>query len=396
MLLALYSCDSSGGGGGADDPVAEESYEGDVALDGFVDNADLNFGKVSVYDRVDMQVEFAEAEKVILDEWVAIGHEYSYSIMLDYTKPFGGKPSLYVEMTDDDPTDGTDKTAGRCEVSFCYVTEEEFYANNDSGDTYEECQLLKQTYHYGHGIIPQDCTSYHQFSIYVSSDLNPAVKTIFAQWHGMPDRRLTQSPDGVIKMLTTDEFVELCETTYFVENIGYDIETDEENGWIVEQGGYPPIAFGFQDGFLYVQANSDRKWLSDKDERCNVNPSSDEVMVVKTTDEGYKTAVIAGKLPYEDFPKDCWVTFDVAIKWSEYSGTTEVITKSGWIDVLMKYGYGDGYTEYKLVDKQTVNVGRNDEYGYYFKYGIYRSSGTVDGEVWMSTFYNVAGYSQWF
>lgn len=38
----------------------------------------------------------------------------------------------------------------------------------------------------------------------------------------------------------------------------------KKNGWLVEQGGYPPLAFGFSGGWFYIKANSDRRWLTDK------------------------------------------------------------------------------------------------------------------------------------
>ncbi len=390
--FAICSCDSTT----AEDPVAEESYEGDVALDGFVDDAYLAYGRVSQYARITPNIEFAESDDILLDEWIAMGHTFDYSIMLDYTTPFDGKPSFYVEMTDD-PLTETDETEGRCELVYCFTTEEEFYANNTSGDTFEQCQLMKTVNHYGHGSLPQGCTSYHRFSVNMPEELDLAnLKTIFAQWHGSPDRTLTQSPEGVIKMLTTAEFVELCETTEFVSEIGYDKVSGEPNGWIVEQGGSPPVAFVFDDGYFCVKANSDRKWLSDKDESCSVTILKNEVGVPYVT--AYKEAVIAGAIPHEEFPKGCWVTFDVTIKWSEYSGETEVITEDGWIDVWMRYdeGEGEGQQQIHIVDNVTVRVGRNDELGYHFKYGIYRPSGTVEDEEWMTTCYNVAGYSQWF
>lgn len=67
------------------------------------------------------------------------------------------------------------------------------------------------------------------------------------------------------------------------------------NGWLVEQGGYPPLAFGFSGGLFYIKANSDRKWLTDKDDRCNANPGKTPVMKPLTSE--YKASTIAYKLP---------------------------------------------------------------------------------------------------
>lgn len=108
----------------------------------------------------------------------------------------------------------------------------------------------------------------------------------------MPDRTLVQTPQGEVKKLTIDEFVELEKTTIFKKNEGHEkvakldkqgnpvkdkqgnpvYQAGKVNGWLVEQGGYPPLAFGFSGGWFYIKANSDHKWLTDKDDRCNANP----------------------------------------------------------------------------------------------------------------------------
>lgn len=82
-------------------------------------------------------------------------------------------------------------------------------------------------------------------------------------WHA--DRTLVQTPESEVKKLTVDEFIELDKTTIFKKNTGYEkvVKLDKQgnpvkdkkgnpvykagkkNGWLVEQGGYPPLAFGF-------------------------------------------------------------------------------------------------------------------------------------------------------
>ncbi len=89
----------------------------------------------------------------------------------------------------------------------------------------------------------------------------------------MPDRTLVQTPEGEVKKLTVDEFIELDKTTIFKKNTGYEkvakldkqgnpvkdkkgnpiYKARKKNGWLVEQGGYPPLAFGFSGGWFYVK-----------------------------------------------------------------------------------------------------------------------------------------------
>ena len=51
----------------------------------------------------------------------------------------------------------------------------------------------------------------------------------------------------------------------------------------------------------------------------------------------YKASTIAYKLPFADFPKDCWITFRVHIDWTVYGKEAETIVKPGMLDVRMVY-----------------------------------------------------------
>ncbi len=152
-----------------------------------------------------------------------------------------------------------------------------------SSETYLNAQKMKTVYHYGKGIGKQGSSRKYIFSVYIPSTLRSDVTTIFAQWHGMPDRTLVSTPEGVVKKLTDVEFADLYDRMIFKKNIAHDkIEVTNKkgkitykagnaNGWLIEQGGYPPLAFGFAQGYFYIKANSDRKWLTDKTDRCNAD-----------------------------------------------------------------------------------------------------------------------------
>ena len=156
------------------------------------------------------------------------------------------------------------------ELSYCYATSTDFEGKAEN--TLANAQKILSVYHYGKGIIPPNSTSEHSFSVYFPKNMNTDVNTIFAQIHGMPDRTLVQNPDGDIYKMTDLEFLQLLETTIFKSNIGYEkvMETDkngnpkydsngnirykagEANGWLVEQGGYPPLECGISKGYCLL------------------------------------------------------------------------------------------------------------------------------------------------
>lgn len=352
--------------------------------------------------RVNVQSETAQPDRIIDGQWVAVGTKKKHTLQFDGTRMFGGKPSYRFELKQADNTlegYGKGETKGRVELSYCYATDADFAQK--PADTYSKAQKLKTVYHYGKGFCPQGSKMSYTFSVYIPSDLSSEVSTIFAQWHGMPTRTLAQTPEGKVVKLTVDEFLELEKTTVFKKNTGHEkiVKTNKEgkevvkagkpNGWLIEQGGYPPLAFGFSQGYFYIKANSDRRWLTDKTDRCNANAADSKVMVPRTSK--YKASTIAYKEPFADFPKDCWVTFDIEIDWTAYGKEKETIVKPGRLDVKMAYTPAGEKKAVKrhIVDNEEILIGRNDDDGYYFKFGIYRVGNSTE-----PVCYNLAGYSE--
>ena len=334
---------------------------------------------VPLTERVNVQADSARIDQIIDGRWVAVGAKKKHAIQRDFTCLFNGKPSYRFELRREDNTlegYGKGETKGRAELSYCYATSADF--NGLPADAYRKAQITKTVYHHGKGICPQGASRDYEFSVYIPSDLDSNVSTIFAQWHGMPDRTLVQTPEGEVKKLTVDEFIELDKTTIFKKNTGYEkvakldklgnpvkdkkgnpvYKAGKKNGWLVEQGGYPPLAFGFSGGWFYIKANSDRRWLTDKDDRCNTSE--------------YKASTIAYKMPFADFPKDCWVTFRIHIDWTTYGKEAETIVKPGKLDVQMEYADKKKTVKEHIVNNEEILIGRNDDDGYYFKFGIYR------------------------
>ena len=363
---------------------------------------------VPLTERVNVQADSACVNQIIDGCWVAVGAKKAHAIQRDFNLMFNGKPSYRFELKEDDNTlsgYAAGETKGRAEFSYCYATSDDF--KGKPADTYKKAQIMKTVYHHGKGICPQGASRDYEFSVYIPSTLGSDVSTIFAQWHGMPDRTLVQTPQGEVKKLTADEFMELDKTTIFKKNMGYEkkLKLDKQgnpvndkqgnpvyqagkaNGWLVEQGGYPPLAFGFSGGWFYIKANSDRKWLTDKDDRCNPNPEKTPIMKPVTSD--YKASTIAYKMPFADFPKDCWITFRIHIDWTVYGKEAETIVKPGMLDVQMDYQEKGKKVKKHIVDNEKIMIGRNDDDGYYFKFGIYRVGNSTK-----PVCYNLANYSE--
>ena len=218
---------------------------------------------VPLTERVNVQADSARIDQIIDGRWVAVGAKKKHAIQRDFTCLFNGKPSYRFELRREDNTlegYGKGETKGRAELSYCYATSADF--NGLPADAYRKAQITKTVYHHGKGICPQGASRDYEFSVYIPSDLDSNVSTIFAQWHGMPDRTLVQTPEGEVKKLTVDEFIELDKTTIFKKNTGYEkvakldkqgnpvkdkkgnpvYKAGKKNGWLVEQGGYPPLA----------------------------------------------------------------------------------------------------------------------------------------------------------
>ncbi len=358
-----------------------------------------NNGLKPITERVSIQNDTARINQIIEGEWVAVGTNKPHAISYEYSLMFKSQPSFRFELKEGDNTlsgYNIGETKGRAELSYCYATSNDFA--NFPAETFFNAQKVKDVYHYGKGMCEQGERRKYTFSIYVPSTLRDDVSTIFAQWHGMPDRTLVFTPDGVVKQLTVPEFLDLYDRMIFKKNIAYDkievvnkkgvisYKTGKPNGWLVEQGGYPPLAFGLSRGSFYIKANSDRKWLSDNTERCNIDPA--KAILMKPATSEYKTSTIAYKLSFDKFPKDCWITFVVDVKWTEYNLSEEIIAP-GKLDVKMAYDKNGKSIQEHIVKNETILIGRNDDNGYYFKFGIYRV-----GNSSVPVCYNLAGYRE--
>lgn len=358
-----------------------------------------NTGSEPLTARVNIQTDSARLDQVIDGEWVAVGIRKEGAICRDHDRLYNGLPSYRFTLGREDNTlsgYAPGETKGRAELSYCYATARDLAGMTDA--EYDAAQRMKTVYHHGKGICEQGSKWRYTFAVFIPSTLDSKVSTIFAQWHGMPDRTLATAPDGTVRRLPVAEFLAMEDTVVIRKDMVYHrVEaTDkrgkriwkagEPTGWKIEQGGYPPLAFGFSGGWFYIKANSDRRWFTDKSDRCNANAAEAKVMQPVTSE--YKASTIAYKLPFGEFPKDCWVTFEVEIDWTRYGGEAETVESPGRLDVKMVWNRGRRI-ERHIVDNERILIGRNDDAGYYFKFGIYRVGGSTE-----PVSYNLAAFSQ--
>ena len=94
-------------------------------------------------------------------------------------------------------------------------------------------------------------------------------------------------------------------------------------------------------------------------------------------------------MPFKSFPKECWVTFRVNIDWTLYGKEQETILRPGFLDVTMSYQQEGKERKKHIVNNEEILIGRNDEEGYYFKFGIYRVGNST-----IPVAYNLAGYEE--
>ena len=107
-------------------------------------------------ERVNVQADSARANQIIDDRWVAVGTNKPHTIQLDYSRPFGNKPSYRFELKQEDNTlEGYAKgeTKGRAELCYCYAVANDF--RNYPANEYSNAQKMKTVYHYGKGSCPQ-------------------------------------------------------------------------------------------------------------------------------------------------------------------------------------------------------------------------------------------------
>jgi len=347
-------------------------------------NGVQSFTLLPIPNRVFVEKDTAKMSDIIDNQWVAIGNKNPDALQKDNTLLFNNNYSYRFELKKDG------KTRDRIELQYTYATALN-YAGVSSADYIKDQKLFTVSEH-GKGISPQGSKWRYVFSAFIPSSTDENATAIFAQIHGMCDRTLVVSPDGTQIMLTKDEFLAKSETMIFDTGIGYSKVNNvmgERNGWKMDTNGDPQMEMGFANKKFYISVSSDRKWATNIDDRSGANITRVGPMQPVISKEKFKVATNVFQIPFADYPKDTWVTYTMDIDYCTYNGPLNQITSPGKINVAWSYKNKEDKLENNIiVTDASVDIGRNDATGYYFKFGIYRPSSTEPFVV------NMAGFSQ--
>lgn len=293
-----------------------------------------------------------------------------YAIGRDTTLLPGGEVAYRFELRNGDNTiEGLfpGQKVARAELSYCYAV-----ASDYKDETAFQQARRRKTVHYaGKGACRQGAHMEYTFRILVPGDMRSDADVIFAQWHGMPTRTLIADAAGNYLRPGDNGFADAEKNIAFRKGVGY--KGGKPNGWTADHGGQPVLALGFADGYFYVKANSDRKWLTDTKELCDADVASAKVMAPVST--RFKSSVIVSRLVWKDFPKDRWVTFKIDVQWASYGKEQDTVRSPGKLSIDMEWEGSGKHNACNLLCNLPVEVGRNDEDGYYFKCGAYRQPG---------------------
>ncbi|HNX52810.1 MAG TPA: DUF1961 family protein [Pontiellaceae bacterium] len=294
------------------------------------------------------QKDFPTADQVVDGQFIVIGdREPRGSVYRDVLNTCQGLPVYRFEASAD---------ANRIEFGTCFaspsvvLSAEEKAELSALGDADAVCDLG----HYGDTIT-------YEWNARFPEPLTKESQGIFAQWHGRPDRTLVTTPSGETKKLAPQEFLNLLKTMRFDNdrgNIGIDLKTGQPNGWRCDGSSGGPIgSFHILDGTMCLMVRNDPAAVSDNTVKVKPKPGRE------TAQKGNKTGALVFSQPLDKVPINQWMHFKVQIKYSTYRFDSDKALTPGFVKVWID---GNQVADWK------GDIGKNDELGPYFKYGIYK------------------------
>jgi heparin lyase len=312
--------------------------------------------------RLSEQKSIPTANQILDNQFIPIGDkEPKASIIEDRTNKYKGNVVYKFTCTGE---------ANRIELSSTYGTKE-----NLKGYSEEEIKTLSDI---GEGYINSFHGNYGDIVTYDWYTRFPEAEAkdkggIIAQIHGRPDRTLLVNPKGEIVKVTIDQMKTVLDTMYFDLHIGKNKKTKMPNGWRVDAAAGGPIAeMSYRPPYLYLMARNSPERVSDSETRTRPYPGKAEVgkeinvkgKEITSQDYDGKTGILAFSEPTSSVPTNKWIHFKMEIKYSKYSKDADKVLEKGYIKVWMD--------DKVLCDIKNINIGKNDELGPYFKYGIYK------------------------
>ena len=192
---------------------------------------------------------------------------------------------------------------------------------------------------------------------------------IISQWHGRPDKTLTQDPEGNLTYNSVEEMVDIRNqmdiSAEIDQGIGYVKGTQQPNGWKVDSYQRPIGELAIYDNYLYLFFRNDPNRLSGTDADSPVpHPGKNPLPYIK---EGNKvSSVVVWERKLSDVPVDEWIDLKLEIKYATYSETEDKVLESG---------YAKFWVNGKLEADYQGAIGKNDQFPPYFQHGVYTGRG---------------------
>ncbi|OLQ72887.1 hypothetical protein BIT28_06800 [Photobacterium proteolyticum] len=313
-----------------------------------------------ITNRFNVQTEVVHSEQIIEGNMVPVGSlADGYHVFRDNYNTYNGHPSYLFRMKDD--------RKNRIEFSSLFTTDNDI--KHLSLSERNNHIKAKSLYHYGKGKVSKSRQTWiYTYGLWLPSSLNEESKGIISQWHGIPDRTTIRTPTGKIVEYTLNQFnSEVLSKMYFKSGVGYSIDKKDKNGFTVDQGGYPPLALKVGEGYLYVSVRSDHNRVTNKRDRVNLRPP---LTGPKLSKLGTKTISNPYMKRLSELPREQWIDMRWEIIWPSMmeSRQNEAIVmdrtaNNGSVKLWMN--------NIKVLDWKG-NLGNNDKYGTYFKYGLYK------------------------
>ncbi len=214
--------------------------------------------------------------------------------------------------------------------------------------------------------------------------LSDDMSVIIAQWHGTPDRltfRASEAAPWVSEKLELNG----QQDQDFLQGLHHYHQLKSE-GNLFDQGGFPPMALKIKQGRLALIANSFRYPVHDRRlTRCpkvSMSAPPGQLFVCDYTTQQlepfseltntWASAVsVIWQQALNDSHFDRWIHLKIEVKWPRWQPNSQNSNAIGTVNVF------DMKTQRYLARYQGP-IGNHDQSFPYFKFGIYKSSGSKD------------------